>query len=787
VAAARLLPAASEAEALTLRLPEIDADVLFIGACNVEAIEDLGGSDRVALSRLELLDLQEELTRYRKVLAEAKLDPTAARRRMRRLVTEGAPPRRSGADARPDRTLARVFLDELRATARRVSILYLLRALVDKPTRNQETLLGELGVDRAVLVAKLAEHDAAPVGTGSGVAPSGTERRPDSFLALYGRDLTAEARDGKLPVVTGRSEEIKEVARALIQAKKSNPVLVGEAGVGKTAIVEGLALRLVSDDLPPALQGLRIVELSVGKLVAGTKYRGEFEERMQSLIAEVEKDKSLVLFIDEIHLLLGAGAGGGSPMDAANLLKPALARGGMRLIGATTEDEYRKYIKADDALERRFQPILVGEPGRDATIEILRGQKGDMEKHYKIQISDESFVAAVDLSIRHLPDHRLPDKAIEVLDRAAALLVFSTFSAQKAVQEARVLGRASIVAALAKRLGVPPESIEGGDGGQRLLDLEKILSERVFGQDEAIRAVAERLRAAKAGFRQPHQPLGIFLFLGPTGTGKTELARSLAEALFGSEKKLLRFDMSEYAEKHAAMRLVGAPPSYVGHDEGGQLTEEVRSNPAALVLFDEIEKAHKDVFDLFLQIFEEGQLTDGKGRRTSFAETVIVLTSNAGAARAPVTDRTPQPIGFGPRNVSPVAKPVDDGELRAKAAVSELLRPEIRNRIHREIFFRPLDAAAFDRVLDKIVARLARTGSLKIELDPEARALLLTRGGDPTFGARALDRAVTELVGAPLGHMVLGGQLGPGMSVVVTVEQGAIVLRKPGMERTRLG
>jgi ATP-dependent Clp protease ATP-binding subunit ClpC len=780
VAASLVFPAA-EYEALALRLPAIDADVLFIGACNLDRIEELSGMDKIGLSRLELLELQDELGRYRGALRDAKLDPTAARRRMRRLATENVSPRRSGGDARPSLTVARIFLEELRATGPRVSILGLMRALVEKATRNQTALLDELGVDRAVLVAKLAERDAPTTSTGT--AGARDKPRGDSVLARYGRDLTARAREGELSVVTGRIEEIKDIARVLVQVKKNNPVLVGEAGVGKTAVVEGLAMRLLAEDLPPALKGLRIVELSVGDLVAGTKYRGEFEERMQSLLAEIEKDRSIVLFIDEIHLLLGAGAGSSSPMDAANLLKPALARGGIRLIGATTREEYRKYIEQDAALERRFQPIVIEEPDRDATVAILRGQKEELEKHYQIQISDDAVAAAVDLSIRHVPDRRLPDKAIDLVNQACALLVFKTFGVANA--PGGTLERPTVVAALAKRLGVPASSLDGGGGERRLLDLEKTLSARVFGQEEAVRAVAERLRAARAGFQGPHQPLGVFLFLGPTGTGKTELARSLAEALFDSEKKLVRFDMSEYAEKHAALRLVGAPPSYVGHEEGGQLTNDVRANPSCVVLFDEVEKAHKEVFDLFLQIFDEGHLTDGKGRRTSFKETVIVMTSNAGSAPVPAPERTPRPIGFGAKSQAVAAEGAGEAERRAKAAVAELFRPEIRNRIHREIYFRPLDAAALERVLDKIVAGLARDRSLSLEVDPQARALLLSRGGDPAYGARALDRAVTELVGGPLARMVLEGQVGAGASVSVTVEEGAIAVRKAGFERTQ--
>jgi ATP-dependent Clp protease ATP-binding subunit ClpC len=782
--AASLAFAAAEQEATALRLPAIDADVLFIGACNLELIEELGGSDRLSLSRLELVELQDELARFRRAAAEAKLDPTQARRRMRRLATEGVAPLRPSPDERPRRTVARVFLDELRATSPRVTLLGLLRALVDKPTPHQTTLLGEMGVDRADLVAKLAAHD-APIGTASGGVDrdKSRERRGDGPLARFGRDLTAEARKGALPVVTGRAEEIKDVARVLIQTKKSNPVLVGEAGVGKTAIVEGLAVQLLSEDLPPALKGLRLVELSVGDLVAGTKYRGEFEERMQALLTELERDKSIVLFIDEIHLLLGAGAGSGSPMDAANLLKPALARGGIRLIGATTHDEYRKYIEQDAALERRFQPIVIGEPDRETTLAILAGQKAKLEQEYQIEIADDAFAAAVDLSIRHLPNRRLPDKAIDTVNQACALLVLETFSPAARARKL-VLERATIVAALAKKLGVPASSIDAGqDDGSRLLELEKVLGERVFGQDGAIRAVSEQIRAAKSGFKRRGQPLGVFLFLGPTGTGKTELAKALAEAMFGSERKLLTFDMSEYAEKHAALRLVGAPPSYVGFEEGGQLTNAVRANPAAVVLFDEIEKAHSDVFDLFLQIFEEGHLTDGRGRPTSFEETIIVMTSNAGSGAPPAAARrAPRPIGFGAKT-APAAPPPGDAGRRAEAAVAALFRPEIRNRIHREILFRPLDAAAFERILDKIVERLGRAQDIAIELERGARALLLERG-DEAFGARALERAVTELVAAPLSRLLLERQVRPGDRVVVEVERGALVLRKPGTERT---
>ncbi|MDZ4821700.1 MAG: ATP-dependent Clp protease ATP-binding subunit [Planctomycetota bacterium] len=621
-----------------------------------------------------------------------------------------------------------------------------------------------------------------------------SELTSKDILAQFGRDLTQLAREGSISRAIGRDEESKRIARVLLQAKKGNPILVGDAGVGKTAVVEGLAVQLLEPHVPVALQGLRLVELSLGSLVSGTKYRGEFEERVQALISRCENDKSIVLFIDEIHMLLGAGAAS-STMDAANLLKPALARGTLRCIGATTVEEYRKHIETDPALERRFQVVWIEEPSPAAALLVLEGLRPGLEKHHDVRISHNAIEKAVELTVRYLPEFRLPDKAIDVLDQACARVMLSTFNPKiEKLRSPQEVGVDEIAAVISERCRVPIHRLSATQS-EMFLRMEKDLGVRIVGQPEALAAVGQAIRAAKAGIRDNRRPVGVFLFLGPTGVGKTELAKALAEILFDDDRHLIKIDMSEFAEKHSIAKLIGSPPGYIGHDEGGYLTNRVRSCPYSVILFDEIEKAHPDVYDLFLQMFDEGYLTDSRGRRVSFQEAVIVLTSNVGSdARRASPKRS---IGFA-ANValtSIMAPPKDETEVNSRLepehagvncqeyekpytdAVATLLRPEIRNRIQKEIVFRPLRPSAISEILDRIVVRLnSRLASqrVRVELVDCAKKVLMTDGYSEEFGARSMERAVRTTVEEPIGRMILEGEVREGQCIRVSGVSGAL-------------
>ena len=550
-------------------------------------------------------------------------------------------------------------------------------------------------------------------------------------------------------------------------------MLVGEAGVGKTSIVEGLALRVAATDSPAEIREWRIVELALSSLVAGTKYRGEFEERIQKVIDEAESDPQLILFLDELHTLVGAGSAGGS-LDAANILKPALARGRIRLIGATTPNEYRQYIEKDSALERRFQPVRVEEPTPEQTREILLELRSTYEAHHKVEITDEAIDAAVELSVKHLPDRRLPDKARDLIDRAAVARRFLTLSPNK-VSEAdqKRVTRDDVAQVVAQWTGIPVERLTA-DEQTRLLEMEDALRKRVIGQDHAIEAVAQSIRTAMSGLSDPARPYGVFLFMGPTGVGKTELAKALAEFLFGDERRLVRFDMSEYMEEHTVSKLIGAPPGYVGHDEGGALTDAVRKTPYCVLLFDEVEKAHPRVSDIFLQIFDDGRLTDSHGRIADFHHAVIILTTNIKGAneRKPVR-------GFR------AGKPAEAGNERedelSSEEVNKLLlsrfRPELVNRFSRVIQFHRLGASQMREIINKLIVRVqGRVADKNIELHLASSAYdsLMKLGYKPEWGAREMERVIEQKIVQPLAQGLLAGEFKTG-DVVYVVADGAEV------------
>ena len=664
---------------------------------------------------------------------------------------------------------------------------------------------------------------------GASSASKGPGKTPT--LDQFGRDLTAMAKEGKLDPVIGRGKEIERVIQILSRRTKNNPCLIGEPGVGKTAIAEGLAQKITADEVPELLRGKRVVTLDLTGMVAGTKYRGDFEERIKNAIDEVIREKNVILFIDEIHTIIGAGAAEGA-VDAANILKPSLARGELQVIGATTLDEYRKHIEKDAALERRFQPVTVGEPTAEEAILILRGLRDKYEAHHKVKITDEALEAAVTLSTRYISDRYLPDKAIDLVDEAASRVRLKAFTAppdlKKLEEEVKRLSEEKKAAVneqdferaahlrdeekeLAQKLeeqrghwqeknagitgevsaadiaeivsswtGVPVVQLTEAEG-QRLLRMEEILHERIVGQDEAVTAVAKAIRRSRVGLKDPKRPIGSFLFLGPTGVGKTELCKTLAEAMFGDENAMIRIDMSEYMEKHTVSRLVGSPPGYVGHEEGGQLTEKVRRKPYSVVLFDEIEKAHPDVWNILLQILEDGIVTDSQGRRVDFKNTIIVMTSNVGAKNITAADT---PLGFD--GSGEAAKRTEQERFaRIKDAVMaelrQTFRPEFLNRIDEIIVFHQLTEenirSIARRMLDTIGSRMAAQG-ITLQADDDAVAALAKDGFDARYGARPLRRTLQNEVEDVVAEQMLDGQLKSGDTAHVRLRDDKVVIEK---------
>jgi len=601
---------------------------------------------------------------------------------------------------------------------------------------------------------------------------------PKGLVESIGRDLSELARQGKLNAVHGRKDEMLDIARILLQQRKNNVILTGEAGVGKTVIVEGLATRIASKELPAEFHKIRIVEISLASLVAGTVYRGQFEARLDALVKEAESDPNLVIFIDEIHLLMGAGKGGGE-IDAANILKPALARGSIRVIGATTTAEFRRSIEKDPAIERRFQVLRIEEPTREETLAILSSLKGGLESHHKVKLDDAAMEAAVDLTVKHLPERRLPDKAIDLLDQACSEARLQTLSGDLYAnfRSGLLIDRGAVAACLARKLGVPAEQISEEEKDM-LMGAEATLEKRVVGQSEAIKAVSSALRTARTGLKAPNKPIGVFLFAGASGSGKTELAKALAELLFRDESKLLRFDMSEFMEEHSVSKLIGAPPGYRDHEQGGQLSERIRSSPYSVVLLDEIEKAHPRILDLFLQVFDEGFITDSRGRKCSFKETVIIMTSNLGAAAPKAA------MGFKAATPDSAAQ---DTSFRdnVMAMAKKHFRPELLNRLTDIVPFMPLSEEAVRGVIDKFIKALNQrlsTHKVTVTLDGSAYEPLMAKGYSKQFGARAMERTIEESIARPVSEYLLSRPQDEEASFTVSGDKGQISVTKKGQK-----
>lgn len=659
-------------------------------------------------------------------------------------------------------------------------------------------------------------------------APQQTKRKPKSktpTLDNYSRDLTQDAHEDRLDPVIGREDEIERVVQILSRRTKNNPVLIGDPGVGKTAIVEGLAQRINENHVPEILSNKRVVSLDLSSMIAGTKYRGEFEDRLTKIVSEIKTAGDVIIFIDELHTIVGAGAAEGA-IDAANILKPSLARGEFQCVGATTINEYRKYIEKDAALERRFQPIIVNEPTQAESIAILKGLRDRYEAHHGVKISDEAIEAAVKLSARYISDRFLPDKAIDLIDEASSKVRLANYILPQDIQaeEARLVeiikekeeainaqeyekaasirdeeqklkdiietkrkewtnkrnletgsvGEEEIAAIVSKWTGVPVSKL-AVEESQRLVNLEEVLHARVIGQNDAVAAVSRAVRRARAGLKNPKRPIGSFIFLGPTGVGKTELGRALAEAMFASEDAIIRLDMSEYMEKHAVSRMIGSPPGYVGYDEGGQLTEKVRRKPYSVILLDEIEKAHPDVFNILLQVLEDGRLTDGQGRTVDFRNTVVIMTSNVGAEAL----RNDKKMGFN--------RAIDEAQdySRMKDTVMEKLKhtfkPEFLNRVDEVIVFQSLNEAELKEIVElllKDVAQRIAENGYHLEISQAAKEHILREGYDPTYGARPIKRAIQRLVEDTLSEEILKGTVEPEDKVLIDFEADKIVVKK---------
>ena len=710
---------------------------------------------------------------------------------------------------------------------------HLLMGLLREPDSAGARIIASTGVELNKLYTDVLNlfgsvprsHEGRPaVGAAAG---RGQVRRSDTkTLDQYSRDLTDLAGKGKLDPVIGRDREIRRVVQILSRRSKNNPVLIGEPGVGKTAIAEGLAQKVSLGDVPEDLRQKRVVSLDLTGMLAGTKYRGDFEDRIKNVLQEVQKAGDVILFIDELHTIIGAGAAEGA-IDAANILKPALSRGEVQIVGATTLDEYRKHIEKDSALERRFQPVQVDEPGQEESIAILKGLRDKYEAHHKLSISDEAIEAAVKLSARYINDRYLPDKAIDLVDEACSAVRMETLTPPEDLKavEARItalsaekdeavkaqdferaaklrdqeaeqrealnalrkkwdvsmgghrgtVGAEDIAAVVSGWTGVPVTSLSQ-DESQRLLHMEDVLHQRVVGQDEAVSAVSGAIRRGRVGLKDPKRPIGSFLFLGPTGVGKTELCKALAEAVFGDENAMIRLDMSEFMEKHTVSKLIGSPPGYVGYDEGGQLTEKVRRKPYSVILFDEIEKAHEDVFNILLQIMDDGRLTDSQGRHVDFKNTIVVMTSNVGARN--ITEHRTQ-LGFGAGDEGQG----QEAEIRnlVMADLKRTFKPEFLNRVDETIVFHRLRKEHITAIAGHMLAAVARRMEpLGVELrcSDEAVALLAEKGIDPAYGARPLRRTIQNLVEDKVAEQLLTGDLAAGCTACVNVRDGEIVVEK---------
>ena len=799
----------------------------------LDAAREMGhtyvGTEHILLG---LLAVEESIAS--RILTSRGVDSETTKELIISSVGKGSPSDVTGADMTP---MTKKIIEESAYAASRLGHNYigtehLLLAIVSEEDSFANKMIRAQNASTAEIRNDLSEYFGGTGDGGDGAigVPGAKKKTKDGrdeirgcpTLSKHGINLCRRAKEGRIDPIIGRDSETERVIQILSRRTKNNPCLIGEPGVGKTAVVEGLAQRIADGNVPENLRNSVIVTLDIPSMIAGAKYRGEFEERMKSVMEEVEKNPQIILFVDEIHTIIGAGGAEGA-VDAANIIKPALARGTMQLIGATTIDEYRKYIEKDAALERRFQSVTVGEPTPDEAVQILFGLRDRYEAHHKLKIADSAIEAAVRLSVRYIGDRFLPDKAIDLVDEAASRLRIKGYTPTAEVKELEekiksataekeeaILGedfeRAAALRDTVKKYedklkearssgdtgaeavveasdieeivtawtGIPVQKLEGEEA-ERILNLDKILKERVIGQDEAVEAVAKAIRRGRTGLKDPRRPIGSFIFLGPTGVGKTELSKALADVMFGSENSMIRIDMSEYMEKHSVSKLIGSPPGYVGYDEGGQLTEKIRRHPYSVVLFDEIEKAHPDVFNILLQILDDGILTDAKGRRVDFKNAVIIMTSNVGAGS--ITE--PKRLGFSAASGSAA----DEEKMKqdVKDALKSTFRPEFLNRVDDIIVFNKLSDDSIEKIaalmLDDVANRIAKQ-DITVEFDSEVVSALAKEGFDPVYGARPLRRAIVRRVEDSFSEAMLSGTVAAGDKVRAVLRDGVIQYEK---------
>ena len=766
-----------------------------------------------------------------KVLLAAGLEAEALKTAVARMVGVGAPggAPSQGLTPRCKKIIELSLSEAARLGHHYVGTEHLLLGILREGDGVAVRVLSASGVEprrlHADVTAAMGGEAAPPPYRGTGRAREREYGGETKLLDQFSRDLTKLAANGMLDPVIGRDQEIARVIQILSRRQKNNPALIGEPGVGKTAVAEGLARRMVSGDVPEDLRSKRLVSLDLSSMVAGTKYRGEFEERVKNILAEVRRVGSIILFIDELHTIVGAGSAEGA-IDAANIIKPALGRGELQVIGATTTEEYRRYIEKDAALERRFQPVLVPEPDRETAVAILHGLRDRYEAHHRLQITDEAIDAAVALSVRYIGDRRLPDKAIDLIDEAASRVRMDRLSTppdlrdleekvartrrekeeairgqdfeqaamlrdaeqdfRRELEAEKVVWRSGqntgsvtaedVATVVSGWTGIPVTTLTTAES-DRLLHLEQELHRRVVGQQEAVQAVARAVRRGRVGLKEPGRPTGCFLFLGPTGVGKTELCKALAQALFGSEEAMLRFDMSEYMEKHTVSRLIGSPPGYVGHEEGGQLTEKIRRKPYSVVLFDEIEKAHPDIWGILLQLMEDGVVTDAQGRKADFKNTIVVMTSNVGAAR--ITAKGTR-LGFSAtRRSESGTRPLEELRGAVLEDLKKVFRPEFLNRLDETIVFsqlgQPEIRAIAQRMLEQVAQRMLQLG-ITLRVTDHALDTLASLGFDPDYGARPLRRVIRTQIEDPAAEQMLRGALQAGDTALVDVCEGQLCL-----------